>query len=80
YKNKWLEKYHLSGQVEEYDTKPLLVNFAKNNFKFPELAQIGFERSAIKVLPHNLTQIGNYKEIRDFPAMDGTSYLSPHLR
>lgn len=80
YKNKWLEKYHLSGQALEYDTKPLLVNFAKNNFKFPELAQIGFERSTIKVLPHNLTQIGNYKELRDFPALDGTSYLSPHLR
>ncbi len=80
YKNKWLEKYHLSGQAFEYDTKPLFSNFAKNNFKFPELSQIGFERSSIKVLPHNLTQIGNYKETRDFPALDSTSYLSPHLR
>ncbi|MDA6069356.1 DNA photolyase family protein [Flavobacterium sp. AC] len=80
YKNKWLEKYHLSGHAQEYDTKPLLINFAKNQFTFPELSDIGFERSTIKVLPHNLTQIGNYKEIRDFPAIDGTSYLSPHLR
>jgi len=80
YKNKWLEKYHLSGQAPEYDTKSLLSNFAKTQFTFPELSKIGFERSTIKVLPHNLTQIGNYKEIRDFPALDGTSYLSPHLR
>jgi len=80
YKNKWLEKYHLSGQVPEYDTKPLWSSFAKTQFTFPELSKIGFERSTIKVLPHNLTQIGNYKEIRDFPALDGTSYLSPHLR
>ncbi|KQB42990.1 cryptochrome/photolyase family protein [Flavobacterium aquidurense] len=80
YKNKWLEKYQLSGQAHEYDTKPLFVNFSKNNFTFPELSKIGFERSIIKVLPYNLTQIGNYKETRDFPALDGTSYLSPHLR
>ena len=80
YKNKWLEKYHLSGQAPDYDTSPFYDNFAKNQFSFPKLAEIGFEESAIKVLPHNLTQIANYKEIRDYPAVDGTSYLSPHLR
>jgi len=80
YKNKWLEKYHLCGQVHEYDTKPFLKNFAENQFPFPDLSQIGFEKSTIKVLPHNLTQIANYKETRDFPALDSTSYLSPHLR
>ena len=80
YKNKWLEKYHLSSQAPEYDTKTLLKKFAKNQFPFPKLAEIGFEESIIKVLPHNLTQIANYKETRDFPALDSTSYLSPHLR
>ncbi|WP_166926310.1 cryptochrome/photolyase family protein [Flavobacterium poyangense] len=80
YKNKWLEKYHLLGTVTECDTKPLFSNFAKNQFQFPELAKIGFETSTIKVLPHNLTQIKTYKETRDFPALDSTSYLSPHLR
>ncbi|MWB96802.1 deoxyribodipyrimidine photo-lyase [Flavobacterium sp. GA093] len=80
YKNKWLEKYHLSGSAPEYDTKPLFSNFSKIPFEFPELVQIGFERSNIKVQPHNLTQIANYKETRDFPALDSTSYLSPHLR
>ncbi|OXA95570.1 cryptochrome/photolyase family protein [Flavobacterium hercynium] len=80
YKNKWLERYHLAGQALEYDTKPLFSNFSKNKFGFPDLKTIGFERSTIKVVPHNLTQIANYKETRDFPALDGTSYLSPHLR
>ena len=80
YKNKWLEKYHLSSQAPEYDTKPLLKNFAKNKFPFPKLTEVGFEENIIKVLPHNLTQIANYKETRDFPALDSTSYLSPHLR
>jgi deoxyribodipyrimidine photo-lyase len=80
YKNKWLEKYHLSGGAVEYNSETLLDNFAKIQFTFPELSTIGFERSVIKVLPHNLTQITNYKETRDFPALDSTSYLSPHLR
>lgn len=80
YKNKWLEKYHLSGQAQEHDTKSYFKYFAKNQFQFPELSEIGFDKSSIKVLPHNLTQISNYKETRDFPALDSTSYLSPHLR
>ncbi|WP_374173824.1 deoxyribodipyrimidine photo-lyase [Flavobacterium tructae] len=80
YKNKWLEKYHLSGQALEFDTKIGYENFSKNQFTFPELANIGFEKSAIKVLPPDLSQISNYKETRDFPAEDSTSYLSPHLR
>lgn len=80
YKNKWLEKYHLSGSAPEYDASSFQSSFAKNQFPFPDLAAIGFERSTIKVQPHNLTQIGSYKETRDFPALDSTSYLSPHLR
>ncbi|KFF04044.1 cryptochrome/photolyase family protein [Flavobacterium reichenbachii] len=80
YKNKWLENYRVLGKAPEYDTKHLFANFHKNEFKFPELSEIGFERSSIKVLQHNLTQIENYKETRDFPALDSTSYLSPHLR
>ncbi|WP_316635726.1 deoxyribodipyrimidine photo-lyase [uncultured Flavobacterium sp.] len=80
YKNKWLEKYHIMGQVPEYDTKPSLKNFARQQFSFLDLSEIGFEKSFIKILPHNLTQIANYKETRDFPALDSTSYLSPHLR
>ena len=80
YKNKWLEKYHLSGGVSENNSESLFGNFAKNQFPFPGLNEIGFERSAIKVLLPNLTQIANYKETRDFPALDSTSYLSPHLR
>jgi deoxyribodipyrimidine photo-lyase len=80
YKNKWLDKYHFSGSATEYDAKLYFSNFSKNKFPFPDLSAIGFERSAIKVQPHNLTQISNYKETRDFPALDSTSYLSPHLR
>lgn len=80
YKNKWLEKYKSTAPIAEYDTENSFFNFHKNHFDFPTLAQIGFEESNVKVKPYNLTQIDNYHEMRDFPAIDGTSYLSPHLR
>ena len=80
YKNKWLEKYKAMAPLQEYDTQSYYSNFHKSNFDFSSLEQIGFQESNIKVQPHNLTQIANYHETRDFPAVDSTSYLSPHLR
>ncbi len=80
YKNKWLEKYKSMAPVSEYDAMDISSNFHKNSFTFPTLEQIGFEESPIKVKPHNLKFIANYQDIRDFPALDKTSYLSPHLR
>lgn len=80
FKNKWLEKYKLVAPVQEYDTEAYFSNFHKNSFPFPTLEQIGFEESPIKVKPHNLKFIANYQDIRDYPALDKTSYLSPHLR
>ncbi|MDI5887182.1 cryptochrome/photolyase family protein [Flavobacterium yafengii] len=80
FKNKWLEKYKAMAPVPEYDATGMFSNFNKNSFTVPTLEQIGFEESPIKVKPHNLKFISNYQDIRDFPAMDKTSYLSPHLR
>jgi deoxyribodipyrimidine photo-lyase len=80
YKNKWLEKYKTMAPVQEMDTSILYSKFHKSSFNFPTLEQIGFEQSAIKVIPHNLKFVGNYHETRDFPALDTTTYLSPHLR
>ena len=80
YKNKWLEKYKTMAPVQEYDATEKFSNFHKNNFIFPTLEQIGFEESPIKVIPHNLKNVSNYEETRDFPALDSTTHLSPHLR
>ena len=80
FKNKWLEKYKSMAPVLEYDATSMYGNFHKNSFVIPTLIEIGFEESHIKVKPHNLKFIGNYQDTRDFPAMDKTSYLSPHLR
>ena len=80
FKNKWLEKYNTIAPVQEFDTLPYFSNFFKSEFDFPSLEQIGFIPSTIKVKPHNLKLVTNYHETRDFPALDSTSYLSPHLR
>lgn len=79
YKNKWLEKFK-SAPIQEYYATDLFSNFHKNNFSFPTLEQIGFEESSIKVIPHNLKNVKNYDQTRDFPALDSTTHLSPHLR
>jgi deoxyribodipyrimidine photo-lyase len=80
FKNKWLEKYKSMAPVQEFVTSSLFDNFYKNIFDFPTLEQMGFEASTIKVKAHNLKFICNYQDIRDFPSLDKTSYLSPHLR
>lgn len=80
FKNKWLEKYKSIEPVREFHTEAHFANFHKSSFVPPTLKEIGFEESLIKVKPHNLKFIANYQDIRDFPALDKTSYLSPHLR
>lgn len=80
YKNKWLEHYKGIYPIAEFNSLNFLENFLKSNFSFPALAQIGFDESSIKVIPHNLKNVTNYHETRDYPALDKTTHLSPHLR
>ena len=80
YKNKWLEKYKTMAPILEYDASEKSSNFHKDTFVFPSLEQLGFEESSIKVIPHTLKNVANYHETRDFPALDSTTHLSPHLR
>ena len=80
YKNKWLEHYKTMAPVPEFTTTDFFSNFQKSDFSISSLDQIGFEDSPIKVIPHNLKNVSNYHETRDFPALDKTTHLSPHLR
>ncbi len=50
------------------------------NSSFPSLSELGFKKSKIKVKEYNINDLDNYSNERDFPAVDSTSYLSPHLR
>ncbi|MGB0915328.1 MAG: cryptochrome/photolyase family protein, partial [Crocinitomicaceae bacterium] len=78
YKNKWLEKFYQTKHApnEEINDEQFLLS----NNKFPSLGDIGFKESKIKVQPYNFKDIDRYESIRDFPSLDATSYLSPHLR
>jgi deoxyribodipyrimidine photo-lyase len=80
YKNKWLESYKLDVPVQESDLKPLHHKFFKSSFTLLSLADIGFVESKIKVKPYTFSGVSNYEETRDYPSVDSTSYLSPHLR
>ena len=78
YKNKWLTKFEKS--LISVNTSLLNNNFSKEIFDFPDLKEIGFVDSKIKVSDYSLDILGSYKDFRDFPDLDKTSYLSVHLR
>ncbi|MFT5265560.1 MAG: deoxyribodipyrimidine photo-lyase [Polaribacter sp.] len=76
FKNKWLEVYKPKSPVNPQSYEP----FYQKGIPFPDLQELGFKRSSIKVRDYDLSQIHTYSEARDFPCIDATSYLSPHLR
>jgi len=76
YKNKWLSVY----TSKEIKPKIAFENFYKKTFAFPTLQALGFSESKITVQEYNLNNLSNYGESRNYPALDSTSYLGPHLR
>jgi deoxyribodipyrimidine photo-lyase len=80
YKNRWLRK--LSGMKEMLSGSSVArrTDFIKKIFPFPSLEALGFKKSLKHVLPFDLTVIPAYDKYRDFPSMDRTTYLGPHLR
>ena len=78
YKKKWLNKLKPSSLTLGLEVKP--KHFYKSNTSFPSLNSIGFKPSLIKVAPFDLSVVEDYKKLRDFPSLKGTSQLSTHLR
>lgn len=78
FKNKWLSKYTPDFIKAAPTLKP--NQFYSGPITFHSLEEIGFKTSEIQVKPYALSELGDYSTTRDFPATDGTSYLSPHLR
>ena len=76
YKNKWLSVYKPQPQAAQITFE----NFHSKNYPFPEMEKIGIELSSIQVQPFTLKNVSTYAETRNFPDLDSTSYLSPHLR
>jgi len=78
YKNRWLERFQETGLPDK--NNPRFENLEKFSPKFPTLTEVGFEKSSIEVTDFRLDHLDRYAETRDFPAVDGTSKLSVHLR
>ncbi len=76
YKRKWLENFTKVNLnlISNFD------NFYKKIIDFPSLNQLGLKNSTIKVKKYSLKNVSTYSETRNFPNLDSTSYLSPHLR
>ena len=78
YKNKWLSRFR-ENPISIHNEMNL-VNFQNHSFDFPTIEQLGFEFSKIQVRDYTLKILDGYKENRDIPYNDQTSYLSVHLR
>ncbi len=76
YKRKWLEKFTKVNLnlIVNFD------NFYKKIIDFPSLNQLELKNSPLKVKNYSLKNVSTYSETRNFPNLDSTSYLSPHLR
>jgi deoxyribodipyrimidine photo-lyase len=78
YKRKWMETFRerfsltVTGEAE--------TGFLSGSGSFPRLEALGFKLSAMQVRPYDLSSLHDYPAVRDLPAADATSHLSPHLR
>jgi deoxyribodipyrimidine photo-lyase len=81
YKNRWLLHFK-DIQVKMHRLEIESKSFVKHNYPFLSLKDIGFTESTIKPEPYNVAPslIEGYEDTRNYPAVDGTSKLSPYLR
>ena len=91
YKNAWLKKLD-EFYLRAYPVEKYFHSLARcSPEKLPDLKSLGFvagdlmslptgESGAEKWLSDFTQRIGQYRETRDFPALNGGSYLSLHLR
>lgn len=83
YSNKW-KKALTPFYYRAYPTKKYFQNFvAIPAHSLPELSYLGFEKTDIQLpdkIKVNHLLIQKYKEQRNYPAINGTSRLSVHLR
>lgn len=78
YKNKWRQTFN-QNSIAPYPSQSI-GQFYPCNFPFASLEQIGFKKSIINVSDYSLENLDEYEAIRNNPAKDKTSHLSPHLR
>ncbi len=83
YRNRWKEALRASGAPSSFPSENLLDQLLKGE-PLPSLSleQLGFRPSETNIPDYNLepTLVRNYEQTRNYPAMEGTSRLGPHLR
>ena len=82
YSRKWKAKL-TDYDVKPYPNKKYFSNFFKTkSFIIPSLKEMGFEKTDLETPSKTISKsiVTNYTEQRNFPAMNGTSHLSVHLR
>ena len=82
FSKKWLAAFN-SEDCRAFDSENLLDHTHKSkSLNWVDLNAIGFEPNPVKVAPYKVEKeiIENYEATRNFPAVDGTSKLGPHLR
>lgn len=85
YKKKWLEEFRKKASLILPREDPGVVGTGGGGYlqvssTFPSLESLGFVPSQVQVRPYDLSYLDQYAELRNVPAADATSYLSPHLR
>ena len=83
YMKKWKDAFRQLGKLPSYDTRPHLQAVISTPLpEGPGLYDLGFTRSDIAVPEYDLSAslVENYEATRNYPGIDGTSHLGPHLR
>ena len=82
YKNVWRDKFS-NMELDFHYTSRYSDNYIKNT-RLPNLSlsDMGFKKSSLEVPDYKVTPglIKDYEKKRDYPAVQGTSRLGPHLR
>lgn len=82
YSKIWKQKLN-SEAIKSFPSNKLLSNLFKTKpFHFPSLIEIGFDKTNYEIPSTEIDKkiIRNYHLTRNFPAVNGTSKLSIHLR
>lgn len=79
YKNRWLKALNEILPLNNFEAS-FGNRFYSVKYEFPAQDKIGFSPSRSGVRSFDLSTIKEYHKYRDYPALDRTSYLGPHLR
>lgn len=83
FKNKWKQRFANQSDFSSYPSENHLNQLlTTDDLPSLSLEALGFKEAQIKVPSYQLDSalIENYEKTRNFPAVDGTSHLGPHLR